>query len=303
MRAGMKMYMLTNRGGSGDQNEMRNGMEMRRGGSGGRNEMGYGGSEMRRGGSGSRNEASMGYGSEMGYGRSEGGSGGRNEMRGEMGDMENRFRGGEGYGDNPGMTYGMEDNYAESRRRFPRRRDGTFAPRSEMGGMEDAESHYPYVPPVYEREGGSRMNMIGFERRDEMSNNYGMNAEHRRMNEMENRSGQMQMGRGMSEMKMTREMAEEWMMGLQNEDGTKGPHWSMDQAKQVMQQRGIQADAATFWAVLNMMYSDYCKVFKKHGVGDRVDFYADMAAAWLNDKDGPDPAKKTAAYYQYVVNQ
>lgn len=213
----------------------------------------------------------------------------RNEYENEMRDMDARFQGGErsDYRDYERMNYG------ESRRRFPRREDGTFAPRSEMG--------YPYIPPVYEREDGSRMNLIGFERRDELSGNYGMRAEQPRMYEMEQRHGQMQMGRGQHEMKLTREMAEEWMMGLENEDGTKGPHWSMDQARQVMQQRGIEADPATYWAVLNMMYSDYCKVFKKHGVGDRVDFYADMAAAWINDRDA-DPKKKTAAYYQYVVS-
>lgn len=189
------------------------------------------------------------------------------------------------------MNYPMEDNYGESTRRDRR---GRFT--SEMEG-----GYYP--PPVYRGEGGGQMNMIGFERRDEISHNYGMQAGHHKMDEMERRSGSMQMGRAGHETKMTREMAEEWMMGLQNEDGTKGPHWSMDQAKQVMSQRGIQADPATFWAVLNMMYSDYCKVFKKHGVGDRVDFYADMASAWMNDKDGPEPTKKAAAYYEHVVNK
>lgn len=244
----------------------------------------------------------------------------RNEYENEMRDMENRFRSREGSDyHNPGrMNYEGYD--VESRRRFPRREDGTFAPRSEMDEMESRRRRdrrgrfrseweepemaypiYPFVPPVYER-GDERMNMIGFERRNEIPSDYGMRAEHHSMDEMERRGGDMQMGRAGSEMKLTREMAEEWMMGLQNEDGTKGPHWSLDQAKQVMQQRGIGADPVTFWAVMNMMYSDYCKVFKKHGVGDRVDFYADMTAAWINDKDA-DPKKKTAAYYQYVVNQ
>lgn len=244
----------------------------------------------------------------------------RNEYESEMRDIDARFRGGErsdysDYGRRSQMNYPMEDNYGESRRRFSRRDDGTFAPRNEMEEMEsrlrrdrrgrftsEMEGGY-YPPPVYRGEGGGQMNMIGFERRDEISNNYGMQAGHHQMDEMESRGGSMQMGRAGHEMKMTREMAEEWMMGLQNEDGTKGPHWSMDQAKQVMSQRGIQADPATFWAVLNMMYSDYCKVFKKHGVGDRVDFYADMASAWMNDKDGPEPTKKAAAYYEHVVNQ
>lgn len=309
MRSGMKMLMLTGR----DKGHERD-AEQRRS---------YGES----------NYARTGYdGAQGNYVRPEGNYSGRNnrsnytrnEYEHEMRDMDARFRSGE-RSDNPDhgrgtqMTYPMEDNYGESRRRFPRREDGTFAPRSEMDEMESrrrrdrmgrftsemegAWMHYPYVPPVYEREGGGRMNVIGFERGNEMPSNYGMRAGHQRMDEMQQHGGQLETGHGHHETKLTKEMAEEWMMGLQNEDGTKGPHWSMDQAKQVMQQRGIQADWITFWAILNMMYSDYCKVFKKHGVGDRVDFYADITSAWLNDKDGPEPAKKAAAYYEYIVNQ
>ncbi len=84
-----------------------------------------------------------------------------------------------------------------------------------------------------------------------------------------------------------------------SEDGTKGPHWSFEQAKQVMAQRGIECDPAEFWAALNMIYSDYVKVAKKFNVGSNIDFYVDMAKAFLDDKDaGPD---KLAKYYQYVV--
>lgn len=86
---------------------------------------------------------------------------------------------------------------------------------------------------------------------------------------------------------------------MENEDGTKGPHWSFEQAKQVMAQRGIECDPAEFWAALNMIYSDYVKVAKKFNVGSNIDFYVDMAKAFLDDKDaGPD---KLAKYYQYVV--
>ena len=54
-----------------------------------------------------------------------------------------------------------------------------------------------------------------------------------------------------------------------------------------------------FWVALNMIYSDYVKVAKKFGVGDKIDFYVDMAKAFLDDKDaGPD---KLARYYKYIV--
>lgn len=286
MRSGMKMLMLTGR----DKGHERDSEQRHNYGESNYTRAGYDGAQ----GNYVRPEGNYsGYNNRSNYTR--------NEYENEMRDMDARFRSGErsdnsDHGRGTQMTYPMEDNYGESRRR--RDRMGRFTSEMEGAGM-----HYPYVPPVYEREGGGRMNVIGFERGNEMPNNYGMRAEHQRMDEMQQHGGYMQMGRGSHETKLTKEMAEEWMMGLQNEDGTKGPHWSMDQAKQVMQQRGIQADPVTFWAILNMMYSDYCKVFKKHGVGDRVDFYSDMVAAFLNDKDGPEPAKKAAAYYEYIVNQ
>lgn len=97
-------------------------------------------------------------------------------------------------------------------------------------------------------------------------------------------------------------MAEEWADGMENEDGTRGPHWTLDQAKQVMAQKGIDGSPLAFWVTLNAMYSDYCKVAKKLGV-NTVEFYACMAEAFLNDKDavGGGGAEKLAAYYDSVV--
>lgn len=97
----------------------------------------------------------------------------------------------------------------------------------------------------------------------------------------------------------TKEMADEWSKHMDNEDGTRGAHWTLEQAKQVMAQRGIECDPVQFWAALNMVYSDYVKVAKKHGVGDKIDFYADMAKSFLCDKDAPED--KLARYYEYIV--
>lgn len=95
------------------------------------------------------------------------------------------------------------------------------------------------------------------------------------------------------------EQAKEWMRKLKNEDGTSGPHWTLDQAKQVMSQRGLNYKPSEFWAVFNSIYSDYSKVAKKHNVGNSIDFYVDMVKAFLDDKDSqPD---KVARYYKYIV--
>lgn len=92
--------------------------------------------------------------------------------------------------------------------------------------------------------------------------------------------------------------AKEWVRNMQNDDGTVGEHWTMDQVKQLMKQKDLKCDPAEFYAILNAVYSDYCKVARKHGV-NTMDFYIDMTKAWLDDKDAvPD---KAAAYYEYIV--
>ena len=39
--------------------------------------------------------------------------------------------------------------------------------------------------------------------------------------------------------RMTREMADEWMHGLENEDGSRGAHWSYEQTKNLLEQKKI----------------------------------------------------------------
>lgn len=123
-----------------------------------------------------------------------------------------------------------------------------------------------------------------------------------RMDEMAYRKGGEHMtgyGASSSYIPFTKEMADEWSKHMDNEDGTRGAHWTLEQAKQVMAQHGIECDPAQFWVALNMIYSDYVKVAKKHGVGDKIDFYADMAKSFLCDKDAPED--KLARYYEYIV--
>ncbi len=94
------------------------------------------------------------------------------------------------------------------------------------------------------------------------------------------------------------ETAKEWTEGMQNEDGSRGPHWTRDQTDQVLAQKGYDCDPTEFFAILNNVYSDYSAVAKKHGVNN-IDFYVDLAKAWLCDKDAV--KNKAAAYFEYVV--
>ena len=98
---------------------------------------------------------------------------------------------------------------------------------------------------------------------------------------------------------MTREMADEWMTKIRNEDGTKGAHWSIDEVKRVMHQKGIECDPVKLWVAVNAEYSDRQAINKKYGV-DKLDFYIDSAIAyWLKDQDAV--KDKLAAYYTHVV--
>ena len=99
--------------------------------------------------------------------------------------------------------------------------------------------------------------------------------------------------------KMSLETAKQWTSQMRNEDGTTGPHWTLDQTKQIMAQRKLSFSPAEFFATLNMIYSDFSPVIKKHGLGGSLDFYVDMAKSFLDDKDAL--PGKLSNYYNYIV--
>lgn len=105
-------------------------------------------------------------------------------------------------------------------------------------------------------------------------------------------------------MNFTREDAEAWAAKMQNADGTVGPHWTMDQTSAVADASGAGHDVPhwVFGATMNMMYSDYYDVARKFGV-NVPEFYAELARAFLMDKDGPGPEEKLCAYYRCIVKQ
>lgn len=98
---------------------------------------------------------------------------------------------------------------------------------------------------------------------------------------------------------LTKSEAEQWVRHMENADDTKGGHFSLKEALQIMEEKNIQANPYDFYAALNAMYSDYCKVAHEFGVNNK-DFYICMAKAFIRDKDAvPD---KVAAYYEYIVS-
>ena len=95
-----------------------------------------------------------------------------------------------------------------------------------------------------------------------------------------------------------------WAEHMQNADGTTGPHWTMDQTSAVADANGVGKDIPRWaWGVtMNMMYSDYYDVARKFGV-NVPEFYAELARAFLMDKDGPGPEEKLCAYYRGIVSK
>lgn len=89
---------------------------------------------------------------------------------------------------------------------------------------------------------------------------------------------------------LTEEQAHTWVEHMENKDGTKGPHWTMDQTNQ----HAGRHNHADFYAVLNMMYSDY------YNTKFDTATYIELANDWLQDSDVGEG--KTLQYYMYVVH-
>lgn len=224
---------------------------------------------------------------------------------GNMGyDMENRFRDRRGrehydngryaprnessgtltWDNSRGAESAYRGDYGRSEMNEPesrRRRDSRGRFRSEMDG-DTTEAFYPYVPPIYEEYGG--MNQIGFASHDGSERN----NLHMIRGGISEKSG-----------KLDEKTIEKWMRGLQNEDGTIGPHWSKEQTTQVMKQKNVDCDPLEFFVAMNLMYSDFYGAAKKANANN-VDFYVNMAKAFLDDKDAGTDDKLTA-YYHYIV--
>lgn len=212
------------------------------------------------------------------------------------------------------MDRGMESRFRDDRGR-EHYDNGRYAPmRSEyMAPYSNQEQYKDYpggVPPVYQRKSRKvdyrPMDKIGFSvdgemgRADEFDRRERREVEYMPSDEMAHRKGERTSGYAIpNETHLTKEMAKEWTSHMENEDGTIGAHWTLDQAKQVMAQKEIDGSPVEFWVALNATYSDLCKVFKKYGI-NTIDAYVDFAKAfWLDDQDAV--PNKLAAYYESVV--
>ena len=166
--------------------------------------------------------------------------------------------------------------------------------------LEDGNDRYPYYPQEENRyidpypiprypdvENGRRMPQIGFSQ----------NGDWDKRSKQYERGGANSRSIKMPRQHLTHDEAEEWCDSMVNADGTKGPHWTYEQASQLMAQRGIDCDPMDFWVTLNMMHSDYSKVAKAYSTNN-PNFYADMAAAFLCDEDAV--KDKLVQYWEHI---
>lgn len=84
---------------------------------------------------------------------------------------------------------------------------------------------------------------------------------------------------------------------MENEDGTRGPHWSIEETTTLANQYGISLgnrfNRYDWFVALNMVYSDYYKVIINITNSNSTKHFVELAKAWINDKDINDkPAKE-----------
>ena len=102
----------------------------------------------------------------------------------------------------------------------------------------------------------------------------------------------------------TEESAHKAVKKMENEDGTKGPRWSIEEAERVAQQYGVNLKSEKFnkydWFVaLNMIRSDFYRAVVNMTGTDNVKHFVELAKAWLNDKDIEEG--KMWFYFRYVM--
>lgn len=229
-----------------------------------------------------------------------------NDDRRDNGRIDSRFRDGRGrdHYDNGRFAPmrseydgGIDMNYNRTNMGYtePVRMGGYDHDMDARRSWEIIENTGPHMEPRYDgdynRDGMRRV--MGF-----AGSSY---VDHPRMDEMTHRSGEKMPGHASTKSMpvLTREMAEYWMENLQNEDGTKGPHWSLEDIKAIIKQRSLQVDPIRLWVAMNAEYSDSVMTNRKYGV-DKQEYYLESAIAkWLNDKDAVDD--KEAAYFMHVV--
>lgn len=93
---------------------------------------------------------------------------------------------------------------------------------------------------------------------------------------------------------------------MENEDGTKGPHWTVEETTSVANQMGInlRSEKHNKWdwfVAMNMVYSDFYKAVVAIAGNANTKHFAELAKAWICDKDIAEG--KMWHYYVYIMDE
>lgn len=77
---------------------------------------------------------------------------------------------------------------------------------------------------------------------------------------------------------------------MNNEDGSKGPHWTVEETTAIANQLGINLKSEKhnkwdWYVAMNMIYSDFYKAVVAITGSVNTKHFAELAKAWLCDKD------------------
>lgn len=100
------------------------------------------------------------------------------------------------------------------------------------------------------------------------------------------------------------ECAHKAVQKMENEDGSKGPRWSVEEAERIATQYGVNLKGDKYnkydWFVaLNMIRSDFYRAVVNMTGSDNVKYFVELTKAWLNDKDIE--TGKMWFYFKYVM--
>lgn len=89
---------------------------------------------------------------------------------------------------------------------------------------------------------------------------------------------------------------------MENEDGSRGEHWSLEETTSIANQYGINLKGEKYnkydWYVaLNMIRSDYYRAVVTMTSSDHIKYFVELAKAWLNDKD----IEEGKMWYYYMM--
>ena len=78
--------------------------------------------------------------------------------------------------------------------------------------------------------------------------------------------------------------------GMENEDGSKGPHWTVEETTSIANQMCINLKSEKhnkwdWYVAMNMIYSDFYKAVVAITGGASTKHFAELTKAWICDKD------------------